>query len=79
MKKKQLKLLEQRLQQNEKNDDIGESVVERNKAITEFMSAGTRASLMDQFHKLHQDIKSAEHEEDSEDNDEMTIVMILML
>lgn len=75
LKKKQLKLLEQKLEQHQKNNDVGESVVERNKEITEFMSVSTRASLMDQFRKLRQDIRSAEHEEDSEDNEEYIAIL----
>ncbi|GFH51926.1 predicted protein [Chaetoceros tenuissimus] len=75
LKKKQLKLLEQKLQQNEKDNDVGESAVERNKAIAKFMSAGTRAALMDQFKKLRQDIRAAEEEEDTEENAEFIAIL----
>ncbi|GFH49002.1 predicted protein [Chaetoceros tenuissimus] len=65
----------QKLQQNEKDDGIGKSVVERNKAITKLMSAGTRAALMDLFKKLCQDIRSIEEKDDTEENAEFIAIL----
>ena len=75
LKKKQLKLLEQKLEQHEKNTNIGESVLERNKAITVYMSTNTRAALMGQFRTLRQDIIAAEKEKDSENNREYVAIL----